>query len=123
MKLSVKDSNGVVSEKAIEVTITSPSSSQAAGLSASFVPARGNTDKDEVFANTSAGPANKWKWDFGDEKVEDPGGRSPTHTYDSFGDYIVTMIMEAPNGLTQFKTKKFQSQFPPQMGRPMQENQ
>ena len=116
VKLSVTDSKGVVSEKAIEVTVTSPSSSQAAVLSASFVPARGNAEKDVVFANTSAGPANKWKWDFGDGKVEDPGGRSPTHTYDSFGDYIVTMIMEAPNGLTQFKTKKITVPVPPADG-------
>lgn len=116
VKLTVKDLNGVESITSIPFTITSSPSLQAAVLSPSFVPARGNSEMDVVFANTSAGPANTWIWDFGDGQVDDSNNRNPNHTYASVGTFNVTMIMKAPNGLAKSKTHSVKVPVPPVSG-------
>jgi hypothetical protein len=54
-----------------------------------------------AFSDTSAGNATGWVWDFGDGNVAGNANPSPTHTYDSAGDYTVTLTVNLCSSLSR----------------------
>ncbi len=54
------------------------------------------------FTNTSSGPVDAYFWDFGDGNTSTD--ESPHHTYSSYGDYTVSLIVQCSNSLSPTDT-------------------
>ncbi len=88
---TVINENGCATTDTVGVNITrSPVASFSASLNGLQV----------IFINTSPNLANTYSWDFGDGNTSTAFG--PTHTYDSAGTYLVTLIIGNECGLDTF---------------------
>ena len=59
-------------------------------------PTAGTAPLEVSFTDSSAGDIDSWSWDFGDGGTSTE--QSPTHTYNDFRTYTVTLVVEGPGG-------------------------
>ncbi len=68
-------------------------------------PTSGTAPLTVSFTDLSTGDPGTWKWDFGDGSVSDE--KHPEHTYNSPGEYTVTLTVENPFGMSTEVREKY----------------
>ena len=68
-------------------------------------PTSGTAPLTVSFTDLSTGDPGKWKWEFGDGSVSDE--KHPEHTYNSPGEYTVTLTVENPFGMSTEVREKY----------------
>jgi len=61
-------------------------------------PLNGHPPLDVQFTDKATGNISSWEWDFNDDGVVDSTLQDPMYTYESTGNYTVSLTVRGPNG-------------------------